>query len=126
MIINADCDRVFQAQAGGGAMQTPGGIGGMNPVGGMNSIGGTMPGGTGAGMAMPGSAMGGGAMDVGQARQQLQTDLKSAQSQGWKPGNPQVKMKIESALGHPMNQQGGVQPGGGLPGGGTVPATGGG
>jgi len=55
-----------------------------------------------------GGGMGGGGN--AQAKQELEGNLQTAQSQGWKAQNPQLKMKLESALGHPIQQQ---QQGGG-------------
>ncbi len=121
MIINADCDRVLQAAGTGGMMGQQGiqgmtgmqGIGGVQGVGGMGSgmnpvMGGTMgmPGGGTAGM----QGMGG--SNLIQVKQQLQTDLQTAQGQGWQPRTPQLKQKLQLAQqagGDVTGQQQGMQ-----------------
>ncbi|MEQ8167853.1 MAG: hypothetical protein ABRQ38_03070, partial [Candidatus Eremiobacterota bacterium] len=92
----------MQGMQGAGGVQGVGGIGGgINPA-----MGGTMGmpgmGGT-AGM----TGMGGG--NLTQAKQQLQTDLQTAQGQGWQPRTPQLKQKLHMAMqagGDVMGQQG--------------------
>jgi len=60
---------------------------------------------------------------VAGAKQQLQQDLQTAQSQNWQPQTPQLKMKIQQALQmpdgggmNPMQQQMGGVPGMGMQG----------
>jgi len=114
-------------------------MGGVQPPGGVQGIGGMQPGMAGMGGGIPGmQGMGGmqqpgqmGPANIVQAKQQLQQDLQTAQSQGWQPSNPQLKQKLQMALqvGGDGGMMQGMQPGMmGMPGmspGQTVPGMGG-
>ncbi len=116
MIINADCDRVLQGGGQAGAIQ------GGNPMqqmmGAMQGMMGAMQG----GQQMGGNALqgAGGVQGIGgqqgqqgmNPKMQLQNDLQQAQSQGWQPSTPQLKMKIQQALGGEGGAMGAQQMGG--------------